>query len=77
MHRFLITWLLAGVLLAGGGAATAADDSKTVLVFGAASLTNVLDDLAKAFTEKSRVQGEVLARRQFRVGPADRVRSAG
>jgi molybdate transport system substrate-binding protein len=56
MRKFLIAWLLIAAAAVGGGStAAAADDSSTVLVFAAASLTNVLDDLSKAFTEKTRV----------------------
>jgi molybdate transport system substrate-binding protein len=54
MRKGLLVWLLAAACLVGGGPATAADDS-TILVFDAASLTNVLDDLSKAFTAKTRV----------------------
>jgi molybdate transport system substrate-binding protein len=54
MRKVLFAWLLTAACLLGGGAATAADDN-TILVFDAASLTNVLDDLAKAFTAKTQV----------------------
>lgn len=76
--KFWIAWLLVLVCASGGGAAVAADDSSTVLVFGAASLTNVLDDLSKAFTEKTQVAvksslaaSSVLAKQIEAGAPAD------
>jgi len=78
VKRFLVVWLLTVALLSGGGTAAAADDSRTVLVFGAASLTNVLDDLSKAFTDKSKVDvktsyaaSSVLAKQIEAGAPAD------
>jgi molybdate transport system substrate-binding protein len=77
MRKFLLAWLLAAVCLVGGGTAVAADDN-TVLVFDAASLTNVLDDLSKAFTEKTQVPvksspaaSSVLAKQIEAGAPAD------
>ena len=74
--RVLFAWVLTAALLAG--TVTAADDSKTVLVFGAASLTNVLDDISTAFTEKSKVEvkssfaaSSVLAKQIEAGAPAD------
>jgi ABC-type molybdate transport system substrate-binding protein len=55
MRSTLIAWLLVAGLVVGGGTAAAAQDSETVLAFGAASLTNVLDDLSQAFTAKTKV----------------------
>jgi molybdate transport system substrate-binding protein len=73
----LITWLLAAAVLASGGA-RAADDSGTVLVFGAASLTNVLDDLSQSFTASTRIPvktsyaaSSVLAKQIEAGAPAD------
>jgi molybdate transport system substrate-binding protein len=77
MRSCLLAWLLAAECLISGGSAAAADDS-SVLVFGAASLTNVLDDLSKAFTEKTKVSGKsslaassVLAKQIEAGAPAD------
>jgi molybdate transport system substrate-binding protein len=42
--------------LAGASVAVAADAGKTVLVFGAASLTDVLDELGHAFTAQTQVE---------------------
>jgi molybdate transport system substrate-binding protein len=76
--RGLIAWLLTAVLLCGAQAAAAADGSNTVLVFGAASLTNVLDDLSKAFTDKTQISvktsyaaSSVLAKQIEAGAPAD------
>src|ERR1700744_146274 len=41
---------------AGAPAATAADESQPVLVFAAASLTDVLDELGKAFTAQTHIE---------------------
>ncbi|MEA3178474.1 MAG: molybdate transport system substrate-binding protein [Gammaproteobacteria bacterium] len=54
LRKSLFAWLLAAVFLACGGMAVAADDSG-LLVFDAASLTNVIDDLSKAFTANTHV----------------------
>jgi molybdate transport system substrate-binding protein len=77
MRKCLLVWLLTAAYLVGGGPATAADDS-TVLVFDAASLTNVLDDLSQAFTAKSGVAvksspaaSSVLAKQIEAGAPAD------
>jgi molybdate transport system substrate-binding protein len=77
MRKFLLAWLLTAACLVGGGTVAAADDS-TVLVFDAASLTNVLDDLSKAFTEKTQVPvksspaaSSVLAKQIEAGAPAD------
>jgi len=48
----IFAWLLAVACLASG---VAVADENPVLVFDAASLTNVIDDLSKAFTEKTHV----------------------
>src|SRR5579859_1365350 len=59
-RRVAIRAFLAGVGLmfcaAAAPVATAADDSQTVLVFAAASLTDVLDELGKAFTAQTHIQ---------------------
>ena len=44
-----MTWMV------GSSVTAAADESQSVLVFGAASLTDVLDELGKAFTAKTQV----------------------
>ena len=58
--------------------ASAADDSQSVLVFAAASLTDVLDELGKAFTAQTHVQvksslaaSSVLAKQIEAGAPAD------
>jgi molybdate transport system substrate-binding protein len=78
MRSTLAAWLLAVTLFAGAAGAAAADDSQTVLVFGAASLTNVLDDLSQAFTAKTKVPvkasyaaSSVLAKQIEAGAPAD------
>jgi molybdate transport system substrate-binding protein len=59
-RRAAIRAFLAGVCVmfcaAAAPVATAADDSQTVLVFAAASLTDVLDELGKAFTAETHIQ---------------------
>jgi molybdate transport system substrate-binding protein len=59
-RRWSVRVALAGLFLvtslAGVTVALAADTGKTVLVFGAASLTDVLDELGAAFTAQSQVQ---------------------
>ena len=77
MRRFLIAGLLI-VFALSGRIAAAADDPGTVLVFGAASLTNVLDDLSLAFTAKTRIPvtssfaaSSVLAKQIEAGAPAD------
>jgi molybdate transport system substrate-binding protein len=74
-------WLLlaAAVLRPTAGVAAAApEDSGTVLVFGAASLTNVLEDLESSFTAKTHVPvksslaaSSVLAKQIEAGAPAD------
>jgi molybdate transport system substrate-binding protein len=78
MRKLWVIWLLMAVCATAGNAAVAAEDSGTVLVFGAASLTNVLDDLGKAFTEKTKVPvksslaaSSVLAKQIEAGAPAD------
>ena len=53
--RTLVAWLCIATCVVGSSVAVAADDAKSVLVFGAASLTDVLDELGKAFTAKTQV----------------------
>ncbi len=48
----VLAWIVAAACLAGG---VARAEENPVLVFDAASLTNVIDDLSKAFTEKTHV----------------------
>jgi len=74
MRRFLAACLLAAALAAHAGAASAAD----VLVFAAASLTNVLEELGQAFTANTHVRvksslaaSSVLARQIEAGAPAD------
>jgi molybdate transport system substrate-binding protein len=71
----VFAWLLAAAYLASG---VAVADENPVLVFDAASLTNVIDDLSKAFTEKTHVPvksapaaSSVLARQIEAGAPAD------
>jgi len=78
MRKLWVIWLLMAVCATAGNAAVATEDSGTVLVFGAASLTNVLDDLGKAFTEKTKVPvksslaaSSVLAKQIEAGAPAD------
>jgi molybdate transport system substrate-binding protein len=78
MRKFRVVWLLVAACAAGGSAAVAAEDSSTVLVFGAASLTNALDDLSKGFTEQTQVPvksslaaSSVLAKQIEAGAPAD------
>jgi molybdate transport system substrate-binding protein len=78
MRKFWLGWLLLLVCASRGAAVVAADDSRTVLVFGAASLTNVLDDLSKAFTDQTKVPvksslaaSSVLAKQIEAGAPAD------
>jgi molybdate transport system substrate-binding protein len=78
MRKFWLAGLLAIALSGGGGVAAAAEEAGAVLVFGAASLTNVLDDLSKGFTEKTQVPvkssyaaSSVLAKQIEAGAPAD------
>src|ERR1700761_5970240 len=73
-----LTSLWPVLLLACTGGAQAADDSAAVLVFGAASLTNVLDDLSQAFTASTKIPvkdsyaaSSVLAKQIEAGAPAD------
>jgi molybdate transport system substrate-binding protein len=77
MRTYLAAWLLAAAL-GSGGVAVAADDPDAVLVFGAASLTNVLDDLSQAFTARTKIAvkdsyaaSSVLAKQIEAGAPAD------
>jgi molybdate transport system substrate-binding protein len=81
-RREAIRAFLAGVSIvfcaAAAPVATAADDSPTVLVFAAASLTDVLDELGKAFTDQTHIQvksslaaSSVLAKQIEAGAPAD------
>ena len=54
--RAVLIWFCMVASLAGASAAAAADAGKTVLVFGAASLTDVLDELGHAFTAQTQVE---------------------
>lgn len=78
MRNFLIAWMLAAAFPVGEGTAAAAEDSGTILVFGAASLTGVLDNLSRAFTGKTRLPvksslaaSSVLAKQIEAGAPAD------
>src|SRR3984957_14831520 len=52
----VLVWFCLVVNFAGASVAVAADAGKTVLVFGAASLTDVLDELGHAFTAQTQVE---------------------
>src|ERR1700761_4059075 len=54
--RAVLVWFCMVASLAGASTAVAADAGKTVLVFGAASLTDVLDELGHAFTAQTPIQ---------------------
>jgi molybdate transport system substrate-binding protein len=54
--RAVLVWFCMVAGLAGASVAFAADAGKTVLVFGAASLTDVLDELGHAFTAQTQVE---------------------
>jgi molybdate transport system substrate-binding protein len=56
LMRTLVAWVGIATCAIGSSVAAAADDAKSVLVFGAASLTDVLDELGKAFTAQTQVQ---------------------
>jgi molybdate transport system substrate-binding protein len=78
MRKYWLVWFLVTACATAGNAAPAADDSNTVLVFGAASLTNVLDDLSKAFTGQTKIPvkssfaaSSVLAKQIEADAPAD------
>ena len=53
--RILLTWVWV-TCFAGVCAAAAADEAQTVLVFDAASLADVLDELGRTFTARTQVQ---------------------
>ena len=78
VRAFLACGLLICSWAVAGDGVAAADDSGTVLVFGAASLTDVLDDLSKAFGEKTHIPvksslaaSSVLAKQIEAGAPAD------
>ena len=78
MRKLWFAGLLALALSIGSGVAAAAEEAGGVLVFGAASLTNVLDDLSKGFTDKTHVPvkdsyaaSSVLAKQVEAGAPAD------
>jgi molybdate transport system substrate-binding protein len=52
--RISLAWLLVTCLAAGASAAPV-QDARTVLVFGAASLTDVLTDLGNAYTDQTKI----------------------
>ena len=53
--RTWVAWLCVMTWMVGSSVTAAADETQSVLVFGAASLTDVLDELGKAFTAKTQV----------------------
>ena len=74
----LLAWVCMATCAAGASAAAAAQDTETVLVFAAASLTDVLDELGHAFTGQTRVPvksslaaSSVLAKQIEAGAPAD------
>ena len=76
--RTWLAWVCIFASVAGVSAAEAADSGKTVLVFGAASLTDVLDELGHAFSGQTRVEvksslaaSSVLAKQIEAGAPAD------
>lgn len=78
MARTLLAWVCVATWALGASVASAADEARTVLVFGAASLTDVLDDLGRAFTGQTHVQvksslaaSSVLAKQIEAGAPAD------
>jgi molybdate transport system substrate-binding protein len=54
--RAALAWLCVVASFAAASVSVAAEAGKTVLVFGAASLTDVLDELGAAFTAQTQVQ---------------------
>ncbi|HET9390806.1 MAG TPA: molybdate ABC transporter substrate-binding protein [Steroidobacteraceae bacterium] len=75
--RIGVSWILV-VCLAIGAAATPAQEARAVLVFGAASLTDVLGELDKAYTDQTQVPirssfaaSSVLAKQIEAGAPAD------
>src|ERR1700716_3783964 len=74
-RRTLLAWVF---IVFGASLASAADKTQTVLIFAAASLTDVLDDLGRAFTERTHIQvrsslaaSSVLAKQIEAGAPAD------
>jgi ABC-type molybdate transport system substrate-binding protein len=55
MHALAVAAVLWGLLLAGGAGHGEETDKPAIVVFGAASLTNVLQDLGDAFTKQTSV----------------------
>src|SRR5581483_2500117 len=53
--RAWVIWVCMMTCVVGSSMAAAADEAKSVLVFGAASLTDVLDELGKGFAAKTHV----------------------
>jgi molybdate transport system substrate-binding protein len=77
-RRSLLAWVFILASATGASVAAAADAGKTVLVFGAASLTDVLDELGHAFTTQSQIEvksslaaSSVLAKQIEAGAPAD------
>ena len=73
-----LVWAPIAACFAGASAAVAADRPQTVLVFDAASLTDVVDELGRAFTERTHIQvtsspaaSSALARQIEAGAPAD------
>jgi molybdate transport system substrate-binding protein len=78
MMRLARRWILGGLLCSLACAAGAADEPKPLLVFAAASLTDVVDELGQAFTAQTRVPvktsyaaSSVLAKQIEAGAPAD------
>src|ERR1700754_5010092 len=80
MRKLLVAWvvMLCWVATASAAGEAAAGDGNPVLVFGAASLTNVLDDLSQSFTAKTHIPvksslaaSSVLAKQIEAGAPAD------
>lgn len=53
--RTLLAWLCVAACGIAGSSAWAADETQSILVFDAASLADVVEDLGKGFTERSHV----------------------
>ena len=53
--RGLLAWLCGAVFGVAGGSAGAAAETQSILVFDAASLTDVVEDLGKGFSERAHV----------------------
>lgn len=73
-----VVWAMSAMLSLGAAGAQAADASRGVLVFAAASLANVLGDLDKAFTARTGIQvtsslaaSSILAKQIEAGAPAD------